>query len=931
MAAEIPLTAPDLKGPDGHRSPISSCDGDGPGSSVENAGKIKTRLSSLTVSATSRSKENTNSAVQDGICKWMLRSGQNKMINQLIENGGPRRSPRTTATLPEPSSEKKRSSTSADLPSSKSLNLRSGSKSKKYSSLSVKQLEDVNGSTFFVGEPVPDEEARQRWPHHYVRQGAKRISWNSTDIFDDEDEVILNVKCHYLQANVAGFILNLGDCAHVKAEKGRPDYVGRILEFFKTTKGENYFTVQWFFRADDTVMKDQSESHDKKRLFYSNLKNDNLLNCLVSKVKVAQVAPSVELKPRSAPSFYFYYDMKYSVDYSTFQTIDSSESGEMSDFSSNCLGADPFGGIQMNRSKKPTFSNFKSRKAELSLLDLYSGCGGMSTGLCLGAKVAGVMLVTKWAVDFNEAACQSLKLNHPEVQVRNEKVDDFLALLKEWSNLCEQYASCTSKSCKVNSTNLKLNEPTLKTCNATSTKEYEVLKIVDICYGDPHKSGKHGLKFKVRWKGYDSSDDTWEPLENLSNCKDRVKDFIREGYSSKLLPLPGDVDVICGGPPCQGISGFNRFRNFDAPLDDERNHQIAVFMDTVQFLKPKYVLMENVVDILKFAKATLGRYALSRLIEMNYQARLGIMAASCYGLPQFRLRVFLWGCHPNEKLPQFPLPSHEAITKGGAPVEFERNLVGYDEGKPRMLEKALVLEDILSDLPPITNTEEREEMPYMKDPQTDFQRFIRRPKFQHLGSVTTTNPMLYDHRPLRLGEDDYLRVCQIPHRKGANFRDLPGVIVGADNKAQLDPSIDRKLLPSGRPLVPNYAINYSNGKSLRSFARLWWDDAVSTVLTVPDSHCQIVLHPEQDRVLTIRETARLQGFPDYYRFCGSVRERYRQIGNAVAVPVARVLGYTLGLAWMKQSGDGHLMTLPPKFAFSDTVEQPSSSSSGIQQ
>lgn len=71
-------------------------------------------------------------------------------------------------------------------------------------------------------------------------------------------------------------------------------------------------------------------------------------------------------------------------------------------------------------------------------------------------------------------------------------------------------------------------------------------------------------------------------------------------------------------------------------------------MDTVQFLKPKYILMENVVDILKFAKARLGRYALSRLVDMNYQARLGIMAASCYGLPQFRLRVFLWGCHPNE-------------------------------------------------------------------------------------------------------------------------------------------------------------------------------------------------------------------------------------------------------------------------------------------
>lgn len=106
--------------------------------------------------------------------------------------------------------------------------------------------------------------------------------------------------------------------------------------------------------------------------------------------------------------------------------------------------------------------------------------------------------------------------------------------------------------------------------------------------------------------------------------------------------------MVCGGPPCQGISGYNRYRNFSAPLDDEKNRQIVVFMDIVQYLKPKYVLMENVVDILSFANATLGRYALSRLVSINYQARLGIMAAGCYGVPQFRLRAFLWGCHPNE-------------------------------------------------------------------------------------------------------------------------------------------------------------------------------------------------------------------------------------------------------------------------------------------
>lgn len=123
----------------------------------------------------------------------------------------------------------------------------------------------------------------------------------------------------------------------------------------------------------------------------------------------------------------------------------------------------------------------------------------------------------------------------------------------------------------------------------------------------------------------------------LSNSALQFNDFFQ-----------GDVDVICGGPPCQGISGYNRHRNVSAPLDDERNRQIIVFMDVVEFLRPKYVLMENVPDILRFDKASLGRYALSRLVHVRYQARLGILAAGCYGLPQFRLRVFILGALPSE-------------------------------------------------------------------------------------------------------------------------------------------------------------------------------------------------------------------------------------------------------------------------------------------
>lgn len=111
--------------------------------------------------------------------------------------------------------------------------------------------------------------------------------------------------------------------------------------------------------------------------------------------------------------------------------------------------------------------------------------------------------------------------------------------------------------------------------------------------------------------------------------------------------IQGGVGVICGGPPCQGISGYNRFRDVDSPLTDERNQQIVVFMDIVEYLKPKFVLMENVVDILRLDKGSLGRYALSRLVDMRYQARLGIITAGCYGLSQFRSRVFMWGADPN--------------------------------------------------------------------------------------------------------------------------------------------------------------------------------------------------------------------------------------------------------------------------------------------
>jgi DNA (cytosine-5)-methyltransferase 1 len=118
-------------------------------------------------------------------------------------------------------------------------------------------------------------------------------------------------------------------------------------------------------------------------------------------------------------------------------------------------------------------------------------------------------------------------------------------------------------------------------------------------------------------------------------------------------------------------------------------------MDTVDFLRPKFVLMENVVDLLKFADGFIGRYEIPSSIGY----------AGAYGLPQFRMRVFLWGACATEvwymvnmffyinlkefiffshiisyvlqKPPQYPLPTHDVLGRGIAPVEFEVSECNY--------------------------------------------------------------------------------------------------------------------------------------------------------------------------------------------------------------------------------------------------------------
>nr|VDC65462.1 unnamed protein product [Brassica rapa] len=770
----------------------------------------------------------------------------------------------------------------------------------------------------FTGEPIPAEEAIAKWPSRY-RSSKARVS-ATVGTPKDGEENLEQAKRHYSQALVDGTLFNLGDDVYVKAEDGNPNYIAKIVEFFEAIDGEPYFRARWFYRPEDTVIKTLASEVQEKRVFLSNVEDDNPLNCIVSRVNIVKVPAKIVsgAEERVIPPCDFYYDMKYELAHLTFSTAadDGDASSTISSESdSNC--------IQIPQQK------------EKFLLDLYSGCGAMSTGLCMGASLSGVKLIKKWAVDINSFACDSLRLNHPETeQVRNEAAEDFLKLLIEWRKLCQKFGLISSTEVIESDGDSEdeeedgdENDDADGDSNGSDIppEEFEVDKFLDICFGNPNGlKAASELHLKVRWKGYGPDEDTWEPFDGLRKCKDKLKEFVTTGFNTNRFPLPGDVHFVCGGPPCQGISGFNRFRNNKAPLEDEKNRQLLVYMDIIDYLKPNYVLMENVVDLLRFSKGFCARYAVARLVAMNYQTRLGMMTAGSYGVPQVRNRVFLWGAQPTEKLPPYPLPTHETLAKCLTPTEFEASdksfcyedeiQVGYSQRNLLQLEKALTLADAISDLPPATNYEKTDERKYDTRPQTNFQNFIRLSRAESIipldGGDASKSRILYDHQPLELNDDDLERVCHIVKKKGANFRDLPGVIVDEDNKVKFDPSVERPKLKSGKFLVPDYAVSFVNGKSKKPFGRLWWDEIVHTVVTRAEPHNQIVIHPLQDRVLTVRENARIQGFPDFYKLCGPIKEKYIQVGNAVAVPVGVALGYAFGLASQGLTDNQPVIKLP---------------------
>ncbi|KAE8663739.1 DNA (cytosine-5)-methyltransferase 1 [Hibiscus syriacus] len=144
--------------------------------------------------------------------------------------------------------------------------------------------------------------------------------------------------------------------------------------------------------------------------------------------------------------------------------------------------------------------------------------------------------------------------------------------------------------------------------------------------------------------------------------------------------------------------------------------------------------------------------------------------------------------------------------------------------------------------------------------------------------------VLTDHISKEMNELNLIRCQKIPKRPGADWHDLP------DEKVKLSTGQLVDLIPW---CLPNTAKRHNQWKGL--FGRLNWEGNFPTSTTDPQPMGKVGMcfHPEQGRILTVRECARSQGFPDGYKFSGKIQEKHRQIGNAVPPPLAFALGRKL--------------------------------------
>ena len=316
---------------------------------------------------------------------------------------------------------------------------------------------------------------------------------------------------------------------------------------------------------------------------------------------------------------------------------------------------------------------------------------------------------------------------------------------------------------------------------------------------------------------------------------------IREASPASIRDVVGDVDVVVGGPPCQGFSSIRPFRTLTE--SDRRNNLVEHYILMLAELRPQWFVFENVVGLVTHEGGAKLHAILEALTEMGYAASWRIVNAASFGVPQNRERVVIVGNRLSVDF-EWPTPTH--YVKHRSMAGKRRELVTSMPLESTVLKPAVTLIEAIGDLPPVDHGGASTSYG-RRGSQTDFQQTIRD------GASELTW-----HRATKHSE----KMMEIIRHAGSSISALPpGMVTSGFSSCY-------SRLDANKP-SNTITVNFVHPSSNRC------------------------IHPFQDRALTPREGARLQTFPDTFQFLGTTAQVVKQIGNAVPPILGTVIAQAI--------------------------------------
>ena len=342
-----------------------------------------------------------------------------------------------------------------------------------------------------------------------------------------------------------------------------------------------------------------------------------------------------------------------------------------------------------------------------------------------------------------------------------------------------------------------------------------------------------GLKDTVAvdfWEAAKRNYTTYEPLSHsLFMQKNLFNQDERDEVSDKLKEKK--IDILAGGPPCQGFSTLGKRED-----DDCRNKLVDAYLEIALNVRPKMIIMENVPAIQSMKHESGLKYPefAKQLLQKNgYYATTVFLEGEKLGLAQSRKRLFLLAINS----------------------EYVNKIDGFDQIIIDRLKKIenkytpKTLRDVIYDLPRYESNQGKDE------------------------DIIEGKP-LFNHTVFKYREDNLSRIKCVPY--GGGLQDIPDKLLSNHL---------RKMKSGG----------YGSGGFVKNlYGRLEWDKPSGTIVAgIKKITCGRFFHPECNRLLTVREAARIQSFPDDYLVKGGMIEQYTIIGNAVPPRFSEVVGKVL--------------------------------------